>query len=98
MQNQWSLLISWHCSPWPKALIPAMLSKPRVGTADSFKASGPDWLKCVRGERIQKGRGGSHIFSRLSRALHSLGRLPVRELSLIYLVVRQNGAKSEAEQ
>ena len=53
-----SKFTSRYCSPWPKALIPAMLSKPRVGAADLFKASGPDGrMRCVRGERIQKGRG-----------------------------------------
>ena len=57
-----------------------MLSKPRVGAADLFKASGPDWLKCVRGERVQGKEGGSHIAARLFRALHSLGSVPVREL------------------
>ena len=64
-----SKFTSRYCSPWPKALIPAMLSKPRVGAADLFKASGPDWLRCVRGEREEKGeRGLSHVLKALQDA------------------------------
>ena len=67
-----------------------MLSKPRVGADDLFKVSGPDGrLKCVRGERDERGGGGSHIFSRLFRTLHSRGRPPVRELYSRSLVCRR---------
>ena len=64
-----------------------MLSKARVGAADLFKAD-PGRLKCVRGKRDERGKGGSHIASRLSRALHSRGRAPVIELPRRPLVCR----------
>ena len=66
-------LISRHCFPVP---IPVMLLKPQGPSAIFNRQSGLGRLQCVRGERVQGKEGGSHIFSRLFRALHSRGRLP----------------------
>ena len=74
----------------PGGVAECMPKKGHVGFKEVSRQAGPDWLQCVRGERVQSKEEGSHIFLRLFRALHSLGSVPVRRSCPKDLVVWRN--------